>query len=290
MFAWVDGFFIVSIMITTFALVVVWAYRKRIQTKTMVTMMLAMAVTMGVSLFWGLYMGAMIDNFAVVIVTALLFGFGFAIILFHDQSLLVVTEGVLAGVMGGTMGGMTGNMLDPTYEQAMLKVYLVLLLAIILLVNRLMLDNHPETKSTLKRTLSHPITLVLLFAVFFVTIEWTANAETAESRTIRLHTSEYSFTPNEITVQKGEMFTLSLMNMGSEEHDLELAAGEWEQMNSSTAQHQHDEMNDIPHVHAKPGETNEITLRAKESGTFSFRCTIPGHKERGMVGELTVKE
>lgn len=37
-----------------------------------------------------------------------------------------------------------------------------------------------------------------------------------------------------------------------------------------------------------PGESTIITFTANQAGTFKYHCTIPGHTEAGMVGELTV--
>ena len=41
-------------------------------------------------------------------------------------------------------------------------------------------------------------------------------------------------------------------------------------------------------LHALPGGTAELTFRTGQTGTFDFYCTIPGHKQAGMMGTLTV--
>lgn len=38
------------------------------------------------------------------------------------------------------------------------------------------------------------------------------------------------------------------------------------------------------HVHSLPGKTAEVTFIPIERGVFRFYCTVPGHKESGMVG------
>lgn len=35
--------------------------------------------------------------------------------------------------------------------------------------------------------------------------------------------------------------------------------------------------------------TNNVTFTPNRSGTFSYYCAIPGHRERGMVGSLSVQ-
>jgi len=37
-----------------------------------------------------------------------------------------------------------------------------------------------------------------------------------------------------------------------------------------------------------PGETTTITFTANKTGAFKYHCTIPGHTEAGMVGEIIV--
>jgi uncharacterized cupredoxin-like copper-binding protein len=39
----------------------------------------------------------------------------------------------------------------------------------------------------------------------------------------------------------------------------------------------------------KPGAKAEILWRFKNTGTFEFACLIPGHREAGMVGIITVR-
>jgi len=38
-----------------------------------------------------------------------------------------------------------------------------------------------------------------------------------------------------------------------------------------------------------PGKTAEIVWRFTKAGTFEFACLIPGHREAGMHGTVTVK-
>ncbi len=39
----------------------------------------------------------------------------------------------------------------------------------------------------------------------------------------------------------------------------------------------------------EPGAENEILWRFSKSGTFEYSCLIPGHREAGMTGKITVK-
>jgi uncharacterized cupredoxin-like copper-binding protein len=41
-------------------------------------------------------------------------------------------------------------------------------------------------------------------------------------------------------------------------------------------------------VSARPGETSIVQLTISEPGTYQVFCSVDGHKEAGMIGELTV--
>jgi uncharacterized cupredoxin-like copper-binding protein len=39
-----------------------------------------------------------------------------------------------------------------------------------------------------------------------------------------------------------------------------------------------------------PGKTVELLWMFDKSGTYEFTCLIPGHREAGMTGSVTVKK
>ena len=43
-------------------------------------------------------------------------------------------------------------------------------------------------------------------------------------------------------------------------------------------------------VVAKPGQTVTLDFTPTAKGTYEYVCTIPGHKEAGMKGTITVTE
>jgi plastocyanin len=79
---------------------------------------------------------------------------------------------------------------------------------------------------------------------------------------------EFEFVPSELTARAGEI-KVTLRNTGAVEHDFHI-----------------EEIPDA-HVLSNVGETNESTFTAA-AGTYEFICTVPGHRQAGMVGTLTV--
>ncbi len=93
-------------------------------------------------------------------------------------------------------------------------------------------------------------------------------AETTEgAATLTVTAKEFSFAPEALTARSD--FTLTLNNAGAMQHDIRV------------------EDTDIM-VEAAPGKsaTTEAHL---EAGTYTIFCSIPGHRDAGMEGSLTVQ-
>lgn len=87
---------------------------------------------------------------------------------------------------------------------------------------------------------------------------------------IQVMGKEFSFTPAKVTVKAGQPAIIALENTGSIEHDLTIGdAGFKLQVNS--------------------GKTGEKELKVTKPGTYEFHCSVAGHKDAGMKGELTVE-
>ena len=76
------------------------------------------------------------------------------------------------------------------------------------------------------------------------------------------------FEPNAVTIASGAPVTISLPNEGMAPHNFAIDAL------------------DIS-VDLAPGETKSVEINA-EPGEYEFYCNVPGHREAGMVGVLTV--
>ncbi len=88
------------------------------------------------------------------------------------------------------------------------------------------------------------------------------------SRTeIFVDATEFAFDLNAIKVPAGEEVTVTLVNKGTMEHDITVDALGVK-------------------IYAAVGKTVSGTVTAA-AGTYEVYCSIPGHKQAGMVGTLT---
>ena len=97
-----------------------------------------------------------------------------------------------------------------------------------------------------------------------------ATAQPAGSTKVSM--SEFKFTPGTVDVKSGA--TLFLVNDGSVAHDLVVTdSGGAVKARSSLVQ---------------PGSSATLSLGGLPAGAYRFVCDVPGHKDAGMVGTLTV--
>lgn len=103
-------------------------------------------------------------------------------------------------------------------------------------------------------------------------------------------TDRLRFEPGELTILAGQRVTLEL-TAGSVEHDfvVEDAA----QFGAAEAGHQADnpdDSDDLHVAHADEGETATATFTIDRAGTYTVYCSVPGHRDAGMVASLEVIE
>ncbi len=110
---------------------------------------------------------------------------------------------------------------------------------------------------------------------------------------ITLDADEWRFEPSVLEMPVGHRVKLTLVNNGVVEHDVELVGVPAEDIVGAVEHERlggghHDE--GVVAAHAEPGTTATVIFTATEVGEFEFVCTIPGHKEAGMVGKIVVTE
>ena len=86
-----------------------------------------------------------------------------------------------------------------------------------------------------------------------------------------ISTEDIKFVPNELTIPANTEVKIKVTNKGVLQHDF------------------HVDKLDITSKLLNSGESDTVTIKAAP-GTYDFWCTVPGHKEAGMTGTLTVVE
>lgn len=111
------------------------------------------------------------------------------------------------------------------------------------------------------------------------------------TRTIRIDMSDaMRFTPDELTVERGQTVRLLVSNRGRVLHELVLGTPEELQRHAELMRRFPDmEHADAHMVHVRPSRSGEIVWQFTRPGTFAFACLIPGHYEAGMVGRVNVR-
>jgi plastocyanin len=93
--------------------------------------------------------------------------------------------------------------------------------------------------------------------------------------TIRVRALDpFRFEPKHMQIQAGVPTRIEFANAGAAEHSLVVKTP--------------DGIGDWVHLHAAPGATEAATYQLDEPGTYPVLCTVPGHTEGGMIGELVV--
>jgi uncharacterized cupredoxin-like copper-binding protein len=99
-----------------------------------------------------------------------------------------------------------------------------------------------------------------------------------------------TFVPDRISVKKGEQVRFVIKNEGALKHEFTLASVADNDKHAKLMMKYPDMEHDDPNAKSvDPGKTAEILWRFSKAGTFEFACLIPGHREAGMRGTVTVK-
>lgn len=110
--------------------------------------------------------------------------------------------------------------------------------------------------------------------------------------TLTIVAEDTKFSPETITIKSGEKVTFELQNNDSVEHDfqvdkldVDVIAGGMDEVEHDGDGHGGGKLA----MHTGGHESMSITFTANEPGRYEFYCTIPGHRDSGMVGTLTVQ-
>ncbi|MBI3972073.1 MAG: cupredoxin domain-containing protein [Chloroflexi bacterium] len=96
-----------------------------------------------------------------------------------------------------------------------------------------------------------------------------AGARGASAGEISLRATEFAYAPAQVRVAGPGEIKVTLDNRGVVEHDFTIEGAQGKLL-------------------VKPGATGSAIFQVAKAGTYTFACTVPGHKEAGMKGTLTV--
>ncbi len=87
--------------------------------------------------------------------------------------------------------------------------------------------------------------------------------------------TEMRFSPNRIDARVGQPVIITIVNEGSERHDLAFPAIEMPKLEGVETL-------------TMPGQSTRLTMTFDQPGTYPFLCTIPRHAASGMTGAVFV--
>lgn len=110
------------------------------------------------------------------------------------------------------------------------------------------------------------------------------------SVTMREGDGKMLFVPDRVAVKKGEQVRFIIRNNGALKHEFILASVEDNNKHAELMKKYPDMEHADPNATSvEPGKSGEIVWRFARPGNFEFACLIPGHREAGMHGMVSVK-
>lgn len=110
--------------------------------------------------------------------------------------------------------------------------------------------------------------------------------------TLTVEMQDVLFVPETLTIQAGDVVALMLENTGAIPHDFTIdridADHAYGEMVAVDGHNDHGDEYAMHHA-LDGGHGSEMRLRVHEPGEYEFWCTVPGHREAGMVGTLIVE-
>jgi len=98
------------------------------------------------------------------------------------------------------------------------------------------------------------------------------------------------YTPDAITVRRGETIEFVVKNVGKLKHEFVLGdAKELKEHAALMRRYPNMEHDDPNMAKVAPGGTSKLIWKFTHAGTVEFACLMPGHYEAGMKGHIRVR-
>ncbi|MEW9122336.1 MAG: cupredoxin domain-containing protein [Thermotaleaceae bacterium] len=301
-------FVLATLLIVILSSVILTFYFRR-SLPIMAGMILAMVTGMNVGItagvFFGfLFQGNLYNSTVISMVIGIIAGAASGLAI----GILPSLEGFMAGLMGGMMGAMLGEMLTQNQAETMINILLTLTVSSLLLF-LILPKPQVQGKNTLnKKWILKPLMTFVILGSYLIIgnqldkkiVFSKANTFTKthgnhistkdgslKELTINVHPSQYSYDPEQITLKKNQPVSIIFKNHDSIDHDIEIREILLKNLEQSNDHEDNPKMADF-HLHSSANEQTKIMITPLQEGTYSFYCTIPGHKENGMEGILII--
>ncbi len=300
-------FILLSLMALTILVLVISRNVKK-EMNSMQCMMITMFFSMNTGLTMGILFGAVFrGNLFFSTIAACIIGGIIGLLIGSNFGVLSALEGVMTGLMSSMMGAMLGEMINENESITLVRIFLFLSISTIflfaILPRKIGKENIQSKLGFFQPILiGAVITLYFLGGVTFAEKQikikelsihnnhahtLTEEHRTISSRDIIIEVEDMKYSLTEIVLEKGQQVNLILNNQDIVEHDIEVEIPIVNE--DSQIEHRHSGENNLIHLHAKSKDTQKINFTPTEIGAFQFICTVPGHKESGMVGKIIVK-
>lgn len=110
----------------------------------------------------------------------------------------------------------------------------------------------------------------------------------SQAKAVAVSATNLAFDTKTITLEQGKPVKLTFTNKDVQLHDLSVDKMPMASMSSMGDQHEMGGMNPDLHISVAAGKSGFQEFTPKEKGTYTFYCTVAGHKEAGMVGTIVV--
>ena len=123
----------------------------------------------------------------------------------------------------------------------------------------------------MKRGSGYNTSQVSTTAVATPTLSVSAGISTGVVKNFAVTGTEFAFVPETLSVNKGDTMSVTFTNTGKYPHNFVIK-----------------DLN-VEGKTIQPGESDIVTFIADKAGTFTYICSVPTHKDKGMTGTLTVR-
>lgn len=96
-------------------------------------------------------------------------------------------------------------------------------------------------------------------------------------KSVEIVMTEMRFSPNRIDARAGQSVLVTIVNRGSERHDLAFPSIGMPNLRGVETL-------------TMPGQSSRLTISFDAPGTYLFLCAIPGHAAAGMTGAVFVSQ